>query len=862
MKQCNFLSGIIALCIISILSAQSQFSPNDYARFLAENKNITTQTLLDRHDTGHDYYKGMNDPVELTGIAFADSVLLKYQLTRDEQHLIAQNQFMVTERLSYSCFGQALHDIYGKDLPLFFTTDMVLHALHVSYDQLLADIEIAILEPELKTLLDQMTRTYPDLVSKYENHAALDTALTDVDIYLTLSKSLLKGQLLSPQKADPDVCRALWVAVAAEQMTSMPLFSERPRRLDFSQFTVRGHYNKQYWHPYTHEEVSLKDYFKCMMWLGRMDFYFTPPPPNPYEAPWTKEEIRRMNLGGLLLNELADLAGARASLEKIDHIITLLVGESDNLTPGELNTLLDALSIDSAADLLDNTLYDAYQNKLKSWTQAGQQILSAFMMIDPSSATPDTLPVSFRLCGQRYIIDSYVLGQVVMPNIIYQGKKEWRLMPDPLDALFTLGNDNALELLKQEIDTYHYGSRLAALRYLVESHDPEFWDASLYNAWLQSLRCLNPEENRKGLPFFMKTAAWRQQKINTQLASWAQLRHDNLLYAKQSYTGGTACSFPHTYVEPYPAFYKQIARFAQNARQYLGSFSFDDTFKAQILDYFARLDSINTRLASLAQKEIDGMTFTENETDWLKDMLFTGGMSGEPPFTGWFSELFYDPWKAAEMDYVIADVHTQPTDSSGAEVGRILHVGVGQVNLGCFIAPSSSLNNKPMAFVGPVMSYYEKITSGFKRLTDEAWKEEVWQNNVPARPDWTHIYLADASGNAKTPGRELQSTLYTGIDSQKPAPETFMVLKNHPNPFNPLTTITYHLPQSGHVILSIYNLMGQRMTTLVNNEQTAGSHRIQWNGKLASGAQAPTGIYILHLETGAQIMTRKISLLK
>ena len=63
----------------------------------------------------------------------------------------------------------------------------------------------------------------------------------------------------------------------------------------------------------------------------------------------------------------------------------------------------------------------------------------------------------------------------------------------------------------------------------------------------------------------MKSAAWQQEKMNTQLASWSQLRHDNLLYAKQSYTGGTGCSFPYSYIEPYPEFYGRLKQFAQNA---------------------------------------------------------------------------------------------------------------------------------------------------------------------------------------------------------------------------------------------------------------------------------------------------------
>ena len=62
--------------------------------------------------------------------------------------------------------------------------------------------------------------------------------------------------------------------------------------------------------------------------------------------------------------------------------------------------------------------------------------------------------------------------------------------------------------------------------------------------WLNSIRKLNPPKDRSALPQFMQTAAFWQEKLNTQLSSWAQLRHDNLLYAKQSYTGGVPiCPF-------------------------------------------------------------------------------------------------------------------------------------------------------------------------------------------------------------------------------------------------------------------------------------------------------------------------------
>ena len=72
-------------------------------------------------------------------------------------------------------------------------------------------------------------------------------------------------------------------AIEAEQMVYMTLFTEtRHRKIDFSQFTPRGHYNKEI---YTRDGViTLENYFKAMMWLGRIDFLLTAPPENPWET--------------------------------------------------------------------------------------------------------------------------------------------------------------------------------------------------------------------------------------------------------------------------------------------------------------------------------------------------------------------------------------------------------------------------------------------------------------------------------------------------------------------------------------------------------------------------------------------------
>jgi hypothetical protein len=227
-------------------------------------------------------------------------------------------------------------------------------------------------------------------------------------------------------------------------------------------------------------------------------------------------------------------------------------------------------------------------------------------------------------------------------------------MPDPLDAMFALGNGNALPLIKSQLDEYHYASQAASLRYLVGAYDESYWDASLYNAWLNAIRLLNPSEDLSTTPFFMRTAAWQQEKLNTQLASWAQLRHDNLLYAKQSYTGMTTCSFPHSFIEPYPDFFRQIARFSKKARETFAGPSLKNFWNSTwINDYFSRLETLSETLALLAQKELDRVPFSSDETDFLKRMLFTQGGSGSPPYSGWFSDLYYDPFTMTNLDYVV-----------------------------------------------------------------------------------------------------------------------------------------------------------------------------------------------------------------
>jgi len=839
---------VIISLLVSSAPGQSSFSAEAYADYLNNNQNLTYEDLQSRFVPEQTYYKGFSSPTLFDDFCYYDSLNGEYKLTNNEKELLQQNRFVVTERLNYDCFGKAYHDIYVKDLPVFVSTDAILHALHASYDQILIDLELSILKPNLVAILDTLYISYPELLDKYVHSEKLQDALKDVDLYITIAKSLLTGELISSQYADQQSIDDMWNAIQNEQLVSLPLFSTRPRKLDFSQFTVRGHYNTE----------RLRDYFKAMMWLGRMDFFLTPPPANPFEEPWSREEIRRMNLGAFLLNELIDCCDAHSTMNQNNHIIDFLVGESDNITPTELSDVISGQGLINAQDLLDDTQYDEYLNALKSSTGAEQKILSQFMMMDPFSSEPGELPVSYRIMGQRFIVDSYIFFNVVFDRVVFGGKKVWRPLPDPLDALFVLGNDNALPLLKDELEKYTYGSQLAALRYLVEAYDEEFWDSSLYNVWLGAIRTLNPSADTDNLPVFMKTAAWHQNKINTQLASWSQLRHDNLLYAKQSYTGATGCLYPHSFIEPVPEFYAQISNFAQTAEIYFSQFEANTWEMHMIREYFPQLRETMNKLELLASKELAGQPFSNEERKWLKEMLFLGGASGEPPFTGWYSHLYYHPDDAAISNYIIADVHTQPTDQAGNVVGNVLHVGTAKINLGVFLVEESSSAGKPVAYIGPVMSYYEHITSNFDRFTDQRWSDMVEAGNMPKRPDWVNIYLADKEGNRFDLGRELPSEIYTSTEKDPdPVLNAYKLYQNYPNPFNPSTTIRYNLAEPNHVNIVVYNVLGEKIQTLVDKRQAGGVHEVAFNA-----AQLPSGIYFCQIHAGDFRQTIKLMLVE
>ncbi len=105
-------------------------------------------------------------------------------------------------------------------------------------------------------------------------------------------------------------------------------------------------------------------------------------------------------------------------------------------------------------------------------------------------------------------------------------------------------------------------------------------------------------------------------------------------------------------------------------------------------------------------------------------------------------------------------------------------------------------------------------------------------------------------------------TIPTYVEKQNSTVNKFELHQNYPNPFNPLTTIKYNLLHSRHVTLEVYNILGQKVKTLVNTKQEMGLHTVVWDAKDNFDRKAASGIYIYQLSVGGYIFSKKMTLLK
>jgi len=102
----------------------------------------------------------------------------------------------------------------------------------------------------------------------------------------------------------------------------------------------------------------------------------------------------------------------------------------------------------------------------------------------------------------------------------------------------------------------------------------------------------------------------------------------------------------------------------------------------------------------------------------------------------------------------------------------------------------------------------------------------------------------------------------TTLTTSLSLPDQFSLSQNYPNPFNSTTIIEYDLPIPTHVTVEIYNMLGQKVRTLVDDNRAAGYYRVEWDGNTESGRTAATGVYLYRIKAGNLVEIKKMILLK
>ncbi len=102
----------------------------------------------------------------------------------------------------------------------------------------------------------------------------------------------------------------------------------------------------------------------------------------------------------------------------------------------------------------------------------------------------------------------------------------------------------------------------------------------------------------------------------------------------------------------------------------------------------------------------------------------------------------------------------------------------------------------------------------------------------------------------------------TAVEDGMSVPHQFAINPNYPNPFNPVTTITYELDRTVVVSLKIYDVLGREVRTLVNTQQATGIHTVVWDGKNNAGIPVTSGTYISRLQSETSIVSRRLTLIK
>ncbi len=635
-------------------------------------------------------------------------------LSSDTLRVIEQNGFAVLPQDQCKQIHEILELNDDDRIPSFVSSDAVLHAFHVLYDLALREVEVY----SFWDLLGNLTVMMLD--SSYEQYQSApegrwkDAALRNM-MFFTVALVLIDNETVIPPTFPPEVEseveHVLQLISAHDEITDDWFQSYRE---DFTQFVPRGHYTRS---------PLLERYFQAMMWFGRVSFRLQPnSPPGPNEN-GMNNTAQAILISLALRNEVLSLPGSITGFDLWDAIYeptAFFVGSADDLVPAEYLTLVESIygTSPDLADLDDDVLLGGF-------------IEAALDMRDPlilGHPVPDTEEMDqtkgLRFMGQRYIPDSYILGQLVYKHVGTLMKP--RLMPMGLDVMAALGSERAWKLLDEQKTYLNYESQMEMLWEKMGNMTESEWTHNLYYLWLYSLLPLLSDPG-EGYPYFMQSEAWVDKQLNAALGSWTELRHDTILYAKQSYTWELT-SIPELvkgYVEPMPRLY---ARLASLCLMMIEGLDFRGLLSSMIGSKLWKLHDLLRDFQAISVKELSGTHLDVEEFRLIE---------GSGKTLGDIVALPTDDLLVSDADddmAVVADVHTDPNE------GEVLEEAVGRPMV---IYVAVRIDGQVILTRGGTFSYYEFKWPMDDRLTDEAWQEMIAEGQEPAFPSWTSSFVAN-----------------------------------------------------------------------------------------------------------------------
>ncbi|MCD6518910.1 MAG: DUF3160 domain-containing protein [Anaerolineae bacterium] len=606
-----------------------------------------------------------------------------------------------------------IYDIYKRakevGIPPFVTTDAFLHAYHILYDYTLRDVEYEFLVHDLELLLTGLLEATKKQVEVLSAWPSLQEAARKNLAFLAVARCLLVPESSVPDEVADLVEKELALISAHKGFARSPIFQYIE---DYSQYVPRGHYTRN---------ETFERYFRSMMWLGRMSFRLRPGKNQKAIEMGRRETRQALLLVMLLANEEIDGQSALELWERIYEPTVFFVGKTDDLNVYDYLQVVENLygSKFKLSLLADDSQIDNFIEKALQLRPP--KIVSGYVT-DQEDASQVTK--GFRFMGQRFVPDSYIFQQLVYGQVgRYRGKDKpftmelsdggaIRAFPRGLDVAAVLGSDRALEILREEGDTDYenYDEQMAKLRKEFASLPASQWHENLYWGWLHVLRPLL-EEKEDGYPAFMRRTAWLDKGLLTFLGSWAELRHDTILYVKQSYTLRATGLLPHPkrlggYVEPDLKVWQRLLSLVRQTKEGLAS---RGILGEEFSRKFELMEKLVSQVIEISRKELENKPLNETDVSFLENI----GAALEEVTT--FSEELEGKLtsKADERMAIVADVHTD-TNS-----GRVLEEGVGDPFTIYVIVPQQG---ETLISVGGVFSYYEFKQPMDQRLTDEEWQ--------------------------------------------------------------------------------------------------------------------------------------------